>query len=330
MVDDSARQPEGTMNRTIVGIRRALLASGGGGICIALLASCGGGHVPLPALSASAVGDTTGLVARGEYIVRNVAVCGHCHAADPRNSDGPLSGGMAFRNWRLGTIRASNLTPDPETGLGAWSEAEIVRAIRSGEDREGHTLAPVMPYAWFRGMSERDALAIARYLKSLPPVRNPVRNQPSLVYRAARVFTLGPARPTATVAPRPAADAEYGRYLVNHVSLCGDCHTPRGGLQQKADLDRPFAGDASSPFPANPANLTPDEETGIGRWTEEDFLRTLRTGVNPQGDSIHPFMPWRELRRMREDDLRAIYRYLRTLPAIRNPVPEKEAPPPAA
>lgn len=318
------------MTRTIAGIRRALLAWGCGAVCIALLASCGGGHVPLPALSASTVGDTAGLVARGEYIVRSVAVCGHCHAADPRDPDGPLSGGYAFRDWRLGTIRASNLTPDAETGLGAWSEAEIVRAIRSGEDREGHTLAPVMPYAWFRGMSERDALAIARYLKSLPPVRNPVRNSPSLVYRAARAFTLGPARPTATVAPREAADAEYGRYLANHVSLCGDCHTPRGGLQQKADLDRPFAGDASSAFPVNPANLTPDEETGIGRWTEEDFLRAMRTGVDPRGDRIHPFMPWRELRRMRGDDLRAIYLYLRTLPAIRNPVPEKQAPPPAA
>jgi mono/diheme cytochrome c family protein len=318
------------MNSTAARIRRAIFASGCGAMGIALLSSCGGGHVPLPALSASSVGDTTGLVARGEYIVRNVAVCGHCHSADPRNADGPLSGGLAFRNWRLGTIRAANLTPDRETGLGAWSDAEIVRAIRSGEDREGHTLAPVMPYAWFRGMSERDALAVARYLKSLPPVRNPLRNSPSLVYRAARVFTLGPASPTATVAPRPAADAEYGRYLANHVSLCGDCHTPRGGLQQKADMDRLFAGDASSSFPANPANLTPDPETGIGRWTEEDFLRALRTGVNPRGDSIHPFMPWHELRRMRDDDLRAIYRYLRTLPAIRNPVPEKQTAPPAA
>ena len=156
-------------------------------------------------------------------------------------------------------------------------------------------------------------------------MRNEVRNRPNLVYRTARFFVLKPAPATARMAPRPAADAEYGRYLANHVSLCGDCHTPRSGLQQKADLNRPFAGDASSPFPANPANLTPHPETGIGRWTEEDFLRALRTGVNPRGDSIHPFMPWRELRRMRDDDLRAIYRYLRTLAPIRNPVPEKQA-----
>lgn len=315
--------------KTATVIRRAMLGAGSAGLSIALLASCGGGHVPLPALDPAIVGDTAGLVARGEYIVRNVAVCGHCHAADPRQSDGPLSGGFAFRNWRLGTIRASNLTPDSATGIGAWTDAEIVRAIRSGQDREGRVLAPVMPYAWFRGMSERDALAVARYLRSQPPVRNRVRNSPNLVYRAAEVFSLRPATPTAAVAARPAADAEYGRYLANHAGLCGDCHTPRGGLQQKHDLDRLFAGDATPPagFPANPSNLTPDDETGIGRWGEDDFLRAIRTGVNPQGDSIHPFMPWREVRRMRDDDLRAIYRYLRTVPPIRNEIPERRAQP---
>ena len=198
------------MSGTPPPVRRALPASAAGALAVLLLASCGGGHVPLPDLSASAVGDTAGLVTRGEYVVRSVAVCGHCHAADPRDPDGPLSGGMAFRNWRLGTICASNLTPDRQTGLGAWSEAEIVRAIRSGEDREGHVLAPVMPYAWFRGMSDRDALAVARYLKSQPPVRNQVRNRPSLAYRAARRFVLGPARPTGSVAPRPGRTRSSG------------------------------------------------------------------------------------------------------------------------
>ena len=96
-----------------------------------LLCACGGGNVPLPDLTPVMLGDTTGLVARGEYIVRTVSVCGHCHAAEPQKPDGPLSGGFAFRNWRVGTIRAANLTPDSVTGLGAWSEAEIVRAMRN-------------------------------------------------------------------------------------------------------------------------------------------------------------------------------------------------------
>jgi mono/diheme cytochrome c family protein len=288
------------------------------------LAACGGGDVPLPTLTPSVAGDTSALVARGEYIVRNAAVCGHCHGADRGNSDGPLSGGTPFSNWRLGTIPAANLTPDPETGLGNWTEAEIVRAIRSGEDRRGHLIAPVMPYEWFHGMSEADAFAVARYLKSQPPVRNRVDRDPNLIYWFGKTFMLTVEKSPAPPAPERAVTPEYGRYLANHVALCADCHTPRGGLQAKAKKDKLFAGDADpSGFPANPANLTPDSATGIGRWSEEDFLQTLRTGVNPRGDTLHAFMPWRELRRMTDGDLRAIYRYLRTVRPIRNAVPRR-------
>lgn len=283
------------------------------------LAACGRGHVPLADLSAASFGDTAGLVARGEHVVRNVAVCGHCHAAG-RDPDGPLSGGRPFRNWRLGTFRASNLTPDSATGLGAWSDAEVVRAIRAGEDRHGRVLAPVMPYAWFRGMSDRDALAVARYLRSLPPVVNRVENRPNLVYRAAELFVLSPVRPARGPAPRPAADSAFGRYLATSVALCADCHTPRGGVRKAHDRGRLFAGDPSSVFPVAPSNLTPDVETGTGRWSEEDFVRTIRSGVNPRGDSLHAFMPWRELGRMADFELRAIYRYLRTVQAVRQEV----------
>ncbi len=294
-------------------------------LCIAFAAACGGGQVPLPNLAPVAAANQAALVARGEYIVRNVSVCGHCHSAGRGNPDGALSGGMEFSNWRLGTVRAANLTPDPATGLGSWSLPEIVRAIRNGNDRHGGLLAPVMPYQWLSGMSDADALAVATYLKSLPPVRNEVRNSPNLVFRMAKVFFLHPERTQAATAPPRGATAEYGRYLANGPGLCADCHTPRGGLQQAHDRDRLYAGDASPPksFPANPANLTPDPETGIGRWSEDDFLRTLRTGVNPRGDSLHAFMPWRQVRRMTDDDLRAIYRYLRTLPPIRNAVPHR-------
>jgi mono/diheme cytochrome c family protein len=106
------------------------------------------------------------------------------------------------------------------------------------------------------------------------------------------------------------------------VALCADCHTPRGGLRQAHDLDRLFAGNADPPdaFPRNPPNLTPDSATGIGRWSEADFRRALREGIRPDGDSIHPFMPWRQFRRMSEEDLRAIWTYLRTLEPIRHEV----------
>jgi mono/diheme cytochrome c family protein len=266
--------------------------------------------------------DTRVSTVRGEYIVRSVAVCGGCHGADEKNPDSALSGGKAFSNWRIGTVRASNLTPDNETGLGTWSEAEIVRALRNGERKDGRLLAPVMPYEWFHEMSDDDAFSVARYLKSLPPVHNEVRQNPNFVFKLGKLLFLGPKPAMTATAPAQAATVEYGSYLTQHVGLCGECHTPRAGLLQNPDRSRLFAGVSNPPkdFPAKPSNLTPDSATGIGRWTEEDFVRSIREGTEPGGRKLHPFMPWPELRRMSDDDLRAMYRYLKTVPAVQNAV----------
>ena len=290
-------------------------------VCGASVVACHHGSAPLPSLAGVAVGDTTTLVARGEYIVRTVAACGGCHGAE-NAEDGPLSGGAEFKDWRLGTVRASNLTSDVSTGIGAWTDAQLVRALRNGSRKDGRLLAPVMPYGWLHDMSDRDALAVARYLRSQPPVHHEVRQDPNFVFRIAKATFLGPNNDPPASPPIPGPTAEYGAYLSQHAGLCADCHTPRNGLTSSPDMTRLFAGDAhpSKAFPANPANLTPDSVTGIGRWSEDDFLRTMRTGVNPRGDSLHPFMPWRQNRRMTDDDLRAIYRYLRSIPAIDNPV----------
>lgn len=295
---------------------------------VSLTLSCRHAQVPLPILPAAGVAETSVLRTRGEYVVRNAAVCGQCHAADPkRDVDGPLSGGREFRDWRIGTARAANLTPDPVTGLGMWSEGEIIRALRNGQRKDGRLLAPVMPYEWFHKMSDDDALAVAHYLKSLEPVRNEVRQSPNFWFKLGKLLFLRPKPFIASSAPPRGPAAEYGGYLAQHVGLCADCHTPRTGIRSAPDRSRLFAGMAKPPkgFPANPANLTPDTQTGIGAWSEEDFLRTLRTGVSRRGFSLNPFMPWRQLQRMSDDDLRAIYRYLRTLPPIRNEVPRRIA-----
>jgi mono/diheme cytochrome c family protein len=278
---------------------------------------CGHSHVPLPNLSAAASGDSS--VARGEYIVRSVAVCGGCHAADPKNPDGPLSGGMEFHDWRIGTARASNLTPDPGSGLGTWSEAEIVRALRNGERKDGRLLTPVMPYEWFHEMSDADALAVARYLESLAPVRHEVKQNPNLSFKLGKLFFLRPLRAVSVSAPSRSATVEYGAYLTQHAGLCADCHTPRTGLLQKPDKSRLFAGMKDPPegFPVKPANITPDLESGIGKWSESDFVRAIRTGIRPSGPPLDPFMPWPALKRMTDDDLHAIYQYLRTVPPAR-------------
>ena len=290
---------------------------------ILLVVSCRHAQIPLPLASAESVS-----VERGEYIVRSVAVCGHCHSGEPKNADGPLSGGREFHNWRIGTARASNLTSDPETGLGSWSEAEIVRAIRNGQSRDGRLIAPVMPYEWLHGMSDADAFAVARYLKSLPPVRNAVQQSPNLAFKIGRGLLLQPKPAVQVPDPAHASSPEYGRYLAMHVGLCADCHTQRGGLLAKADMSRLLAGTSNPPkgFPANPSNITSDVETGIGGWTETQFIETMRTGVNPKGVRLHPFMPWPEMRRMSDADLLALYRFLKTTKAIRNEVTRKEAP----
>ena len=105
-------------------------------------------------------------------------------------------------------------------------------------------------------------------------------------------------------APARGPTAAYGNYLADHVALCAHCHTPRSGIRDQYDDKLAYAGDATPPkgFPVNPSNITPDSATGIGRWTEEDFVRTIRTGVNPSGDSLNPIMPWRTIRRMTDDD----------------------------
>jgi mono/diheme cytochrome c family protein len=287
--------------------------------------NCSHSQIPLPAGPPAMASDSA---ARGEYIVRNVAVCGGCHAASERDPDAPLSGGREFRDWRIGVARASNLTPDNETGLGTWSDAEIVRALRNGQRKDGRLLAPVMPYEWLHEMSDDDAFAVARYLKSLPPVRNQVVQSPNFVFKLGKLF-LGPRPAISGTAPPRAATAEYGGYLSQHAGLCAECHTPRGGIRSTPDKSRLFAGMAKPPngFPANPSNLTPDAATGIGKWSESDFLQTIHTGVTPDGDHLHPFMPWQQNRRMTDDDLRAIYRFLRTLPPIHNEIPDNPATP---
>src|SRR5687768_12312440 len=294
--------------------------------CTVIALTCAGARIPLPILPPVETANRAELTARGRYIVRDVSVCGHCHAADPkRDADGPLSGGMEFRDWRIGTARAANLTPDDATGLGRWSEAEIVRALRNGQHRNGRLLAPVMPYEWYHEMADDDALAVAVYLKSLPAVRNQVRQSPSVAFRLGKLLFLRPKPEVAAVAPPRSATAEYGGYLARHVGLCADCHTPRRGLRSLPDRRRLFAGMAHPPkgFPSNPSNLTPDDQTGIGRWSEKDFLQTMRTGVNPAGIALDSFMPWQQMQRMSDDDLRAIYRFLRTIPPVRNEVPRR-------
>lgn len=233
--------------------------------------------------SSAAAGDA----ARGKEIFALAGGCG-CHT--PEN--GPVGAGGRALPTPFGTFYGTNLTPDAETGLGGWSDAEIAAAIRLGDLRDGGVEAPVMPYYLYAGMADRDVEDLVAYLRELPAVRNPNRAPetmvpiPRLAYRAWRWWFTGnnaasPAAPTGAV--------ERGRYLVNHVSICGDCHTPRsrfGALRG----DRYLAGTRHGPDGKSVPNITPDEDTGVGDWSVDELAEVLQSGMLPDFDNVQGLM----------------------------------------
>lgn len=265
---------------------------------------------------AASPGQPTGdaLIQRGEYLAR-AADCYACHTA-PGGRD--FAGGLPFK-LPFGTIYASNITPDKETGIGAWSDAEFVRALHRGVSRDGHMLYPAFPYAAYALMSTDDALAIKAYLFSVPAVHAPTPastlafpyNQRSLM-RAWRLLFV-PDKPFQPEQGRP-AEWNRGAYLVEALGHCGECHTPRNLLYAR-DQDRKFAGAVVEGWKAY--NLTPDRQSGIGGWTDEQLVSYLSQGWAPgrgaaagsMGDAVT-----HSLRYLTADDLHAMVAYLRSLP----------------
>jgi hypothetical protein len=242
-------------------------------------------------------------VARGEHIVRAIASCTMCHGED-------LGGQMLAPPGPLGTLAAPNLTRG-EGGLGrTFTDADWVRGIRHGVHRDGTTLI-VMPSEAFVYMNETDVAALIAFLKQLPPVNRPMpETRLALLGRALLVTgqfsTLvaekTPHLPYPAIVP-PGPTAEYGRYIANF-SGCHGCHG--FGLS---------GGPVAAPPGTPPAtNLTPDPGTGIGKWTEADFERALRHGVRPDGHPVNVFMPWPIFSHMTDDEVKALWAYLRTVP----------------
>jgi mono/diheme cytochrome c family protein len=269
----------------------------------------------------------TAAVERGKYLVEVLAACGNCHT--PKGPDGDIrakhmAGGFTFDEI-FGVAVSSNVTPDPETGIGAWTDAEITRAIREGKSRDGRVLGPPMPYYLYRRLSDNDVNAIVAYLRTLPPVKNAVT-------RSRYRFAPGASStPLAPVPDPPKHDpVKYGEYLAGPVAHCADCHTPRG-LDGRANPAKLFSGGVPFEGPwgtSYASNLTPDKETGIGAWTDAEIIAAIY-GAKRDGRRLLPPMPTHYYATgIAGDDLRAIISYLRSLPPVRNKVPA--AKPPAA
>ncbi|MCU1228431.1 MAG: cytochrome c-related protein [Acidobacteria bacterium] len=286
--------------------------------------------------SAEKIESTPARLARGSYLVNHVSDCLGCHSdhidgfAFPVKPGAEGQGGFVF-DKKLGfpgVVAAQNITSDPETGLGKWTDGEILRAIREGVDRNGDALFPMMPYTHLRNLGDEDAKSIVVYLRTLKPVRNQVVAKRidfpvNLFVKFAPQPLDGPVS-----APDPHDSLKYGKYLTT-IAGCYECHTPhddKNGLI----ADKPFSGGWEMRGPWGrvlTANLTPHPDNYLGRATKAEFIGRFRAFASI--DPLHPpvaakgrntVMPWLAFAQMTDNDLGAIYDYLKTVKPIANRV----------
>ena len=264
---------------------------------------------------------------RGQALFALAGGCG-CHTPE----SGPVGAGGRPLPTPFGMFYGPNITSDAETGLGLWTDAEIIAAIRDGYARGRGVEAPVMPYYQYAGMANRDVEDLVAYLRTLPAVRRFNRAAdvplPRSAYRLWRwLFVSAAAAPPEA----PTSGVERGRYLVDHVSLCGDCHTPRNRLGVP-DAHLYLAGTEHGPDGKRVPNITPDSETGSGDFDSADLVQVLSMGMLPDFDNVQGLMAemvdgyggGAGYAKAPAGDLRAIAAYLKTVPAIVHEVGKSE------
>ncbi len=271
-------------------------------------------------------------VQHGEYLANHVAVCLDCHAqrdwsryAGPPKPGTRGAGGDHFGHEMglPGDIYTKNLTP---AGVGDWTDGELFRAITTGVGRDGKALFPLMPYNHYGLSDPEDIKDVIAYLRTLPAVKNEIPKR-QLDFPLNFIVETMPQPANFQKKPDTLDRVAYGKYLITMAS-CDDCHTPVGD-DHKPVPGREFAGGTDIKLPygtIRPANLTP-HETGLGRWTEEQFVARFRAHaskeftspkVDPKG--FNTIMPWVMYGGMKESDLKAIFAYLRTVKPVKNEV----------
>ncbi len=273
---------------------------------------------------ASGSGAQDDLLRRGEYIYR-LAGCENCHT--DRDNQGPrLAGGRALVT-SLGTFYAPNITPDPNHGIGRWSEADFARALRAGVSPTGAHYYPAFPYTAYTLLSDEDVRALKAYLFAQPPVAQPnkphvlpwyLRFRPALIVWKWLFFREG------RYAPDPAKNAAWNRgaYLARAAAHCSECHTPRNvlGAPRRAYY---LAGTTEGPDDGVVPNITPDRKTGIGRWSRSDLVQYLDTGMTPDGDFAGGLMAEfidHGLKYLTAADREALATYILSVPAVEHAV----------
>jgi len=272
---------------------------------------------------------------RGEYLTNHVAGCLDCHSKRDFNQySGPIvpgsegGGGFVFDHALLdaipGTLYGKNITPDPETGIGTWTDDEILRAITQGINKKGDTLFSLMPYVNFNRMAKEDLMSIITYIRTLKPIKNKVPDR-QLMIPISMAYPAQALQPSvdANVRPPESDRVKYGEYLIT-MADCGTCHTPF--VKGQPDFSKHYAGGNTfhvNNFTVNTANITSDSVTGIGTWTEERFLNKFLPYREEKAYNFNPgkentIMPLTIYAGMKDDDLKAIYAYLHTVKPVKN------------
>lgn len=265
---------------------------------------------------------TAARLERGAYMVNNVAGCTYCHSefdtsqAVLRRKAGSEGGGHVWSAEGMPWLVAPNFTPDKETGAGTWSDDTIARAVREGIGHDGRALFPLMPYGNYKNMSDEDLASVVVYLRRLKPIRRELPKS-TLPFPLSRLINGAPQPIEHPVSSPDLSDPiTRGKYLVTMAS-CGDCHTPSDGKGQPLK-GMAFSGGNTLVFDgrrsAASANLTPSTN-GIPYYTEALFLETIRTG-RVRERAISDLMPWSFYREMTDEDLKAIFAYLKTLQPV--------------
>ncbi|QQS43217.1 MAG: c-type cytochrome [Acidobacteriota bacterium] len=278
-------------------------------------------------------------IKRGEYLAKSVAQCLDCHSErDWSKFSGPIkpgtegAGGERFDQSMgfPGSYTAPNLTPH---NIKDWTDAELFRAITAGVSRDGRPLFPIMPYPNYGKMDREDIYSIIAYIRKLPPVESETPPSSSDFPMSIIIHAI-PSAPSFVQKPPRTDKVKYGAYLSNAAG-CAECHTPAKSGQTIPELL--FSGGRyidTNTASVQTSNITPDKETGIGAWSEQDFIARFKAfdktsgmykeDAVKEGDFNTP-MPWQGYATMSEEDLAAIYAYLMSIKPIKNKVPKQHS-----
>jgi mono/diheme cytochrome c family protein len=275
-------------------------------------------------IAGPAVAASAGNAERGAYVLR-LAGCATCHTA-PKGGKF-LAGGRELKS-PFGSFFPPNITPDPETGIGNWSDEDFVQALRQGKSPDGKPYYPAFPYTSYTRMTPKDMLDLKAYLDTVEPVRNPVPDHKldfpfsvragMYVWRGLFFDTLSPLTEPGFTNSDQSEAWNRGAYIVNGPGHCGECHTPRnvfGALQRELSFSGNPKGPDNKPVP----NITGHAKRGIKDWSDEDIVSFLEIGITPDGDFAGGAMTDvidDATSELTAADLEAIATYLKSLPAI--------------